>query len=111
METANASPVAACCHSRLCATPGPGADRLEALARMAAEVGAECLWVGGAAPPAGVSCESLAVPEAPAPFSCLTSLMPLQLLAYHLALIRGTNPDGFRLEDPRFARAAQHAKL
>jgi glucosamine--fructose-6-phosphate aminotransferase (isomerizing) len=45
------------------------------------------------------------VPSVPSPFSALTCLGPLQLFAYYLALERHTNPDGFRLGDPRFARA------
>ena len=95
----------------LIATPGPGVERLRSLVRMVREIGAACLWVGSAIPPAEGGSESLAVPETPAPFSCLTCLVPLQLLAYHLALVRGTNPDSFRLDNPRFARAAQHVKL
>lgn len=47
----------------------------------------------------------LLVPKVPEPFTALTSLLPLQLLTYYLALTRGTNPDGFRLEDSRFAKA------
>lgn len=36
----------------------------------------------------------------------ITALVALQLLSCHLALIRGHNPDGFRLEDPRFKMAS-----
>jgi glucosamine--fructose-6-phosphate aminotransferase (isomerizing) len=35
----------------------------------------------------------------------------LQLYSYHLALARGTNPDSFRAEDPRFARADVSGRL
>jgi glutamine---fructose-6-phosphate transaminase (isomerizing) len=35
----------------------------------------------------------------------------LQLFAYHLALVRGTNPDSFRGDDPRFARADVSGRL
>lgn len=45
------------------------------------------------------------VPRILEPFCTLTCLVPLQLFTYYLALERGTNPDSFRLEDPRFARA------
>jgi len=51
------------------------------------------------------------VPAVPEPFSPLTCLVPLQLLTYHLALIRGTNPDVFRMDDPRFARIRQQIPL
>jgi glucosamine--fructose-6-phosphate aminotransferase (isomerizing) len=53
----------------------------------------------------------LRVPEVPEPFSALSCLVPLQLFAYHLALARGTNPDSFRGDDPRFARADVSARL
>jgi len=39
------------------------------------------------------------------------SLVPLQLLSYHLALMKGTDPDGFRQEDPRFAAAKSAVSL
>jgi glucosamine--fructose-6-phosphate aminotransferase (isomerizing) len=55
--------------------------------------------------PAGIF---LAVPEVPEPFSALTCLLPLH---YHLALVRGTNPDSFRAGDPRFARADVSGRL
>jgi glutamine---fructose-6-phosphate transaminase (isomerizing) len=51
------------------------------------------------------------VPGVPEPLSALTCLVPLQLFAYYLALARGTNPDSFRAEDPRFARADVSGRL
>lgn len=51
------------------------------------------------------------VPSVPEPFTALTCLIPLHLLSYHLALARGTNPDGFRLEDPHFAQAMNLVQL
>jgi glutamine---fructose-6-phosphate transaminase (isomerizing) len=54
---------------------------------------------------------ALTVPEVPEPFSALSCLVPLQLFTYHLALTRGTNPDSFRVDDPRFARADVSGRL
>lgn len=51
------------------------------------------------------------VPAVPEPLAALTCVIPLQLFAYHLALARGTNPDAFRLDDPRFKRAYEIASL
>ena len=51
------------------------------------------------------------VPEVPEPVSASSCLVPLQLLSYHLALMRGTNPDSFRVDDPRFARADVSGRL
>jgi glucosamine--fructose-6-phosphate aminotransferase (isomerizing) len=61
------------------------------------------LWNGSAA--------IWSVPAVAEPFTVLTCLVPLQLFAYHLALARGTNPDSFRLEDPRFAKARDLVQL
>lgn len=51
------------------------------------------------------------VPAVPEPFTALTCLVPLQLLTYHFALRRGTNPDRFRRDDPRFDRIFTRLQL
>ena len=96
----------------LVAPAGAAQARTLEVAELAAEIGGACLLVGdrtaGSAPQtAGI----LGVPEVPEPFSALTCLLPLQLFSYHLALARGTNPDSFRAEDPRFARADVSGRL
>ncbi|ABG03116.1 Glutamine-fructose-6-phosphate transaminase (isomerizing) [Rubrobacter xylanophilus DSM 9941] len=95
----------------LVAPSGAAQGRTLEVADLAGEVGAPSLVVsdGTAGIPGGAS--SLAVREVPEPFSALACLVPLQLFAYHLALARGTNPDSFRAEDPRFARADVSGRL
>src|SRR5215218_2163668 len=86
----------------LIAPSGVARERTLEIAELVEEVGATYLIVGDETTetrPAAV-----AVPEVPEPFSTLTCLVPLQLFTYHLALARGTNPDSFRVDDPRFAR-------
>jgi glucosamine--fructose-6-phosphate aminotransferase (isomerizing) len=51
------------------------------------------------------------VPKITESYSTLSCIVPLQLFTYHLALAKGTNPDSFRLEDPRFAKAEKYMKL
>lgn len=51
------------------------------------------------------------VPPINEALTALTCLLPLHLLTYYLALEKGTNPDGFRLEDPRFAEGYKLVKL
>ncbi len=99
----------------LIAPAGPGQERTLAVLQQVEAIGAAALVVGDGTPdgtlqgaPAGVICS---VPEAPEPLGALTCLIPLQLFAYWLAIARGTDPDGFRLEDPRFARARQLVQL
>ena len=89
----------------LVAPSGAARERTLEVAELAEEIGAPCVVVGDD-PTA-----ELAVPEVPEPFSALTCLVPLQFFAYHLALARGTNPDSFRAEDLRFARADVSGRL
>ena len=93
----------------LIAPSGVARERTLEIAELVEEVGATYLIVGDETTetrPAAVD-----VPEVPEPFSTLTCLVPLQLFTYHLALARGTNPDSFRVDDPRFARADVSGRL
>jgi glucosamine--fructose-6-phosphate aminotransferase (isomerizing) len=94
----------------LIAPRGPAQIRVLELAAMIKAVGAPSIVVsdGTIQQVAGGVCN---VPPVPEPFTALTCLIPLQLLSYHLALARGTNPDGFRLEDPHFAQAMKLVQL
>jgi glutamine---fructose-6-phosphate transaminase (isomerizing) len=96
----------------LVAPAGAAQGRTLEVAELAAEIGGPCIVVddGSAEPPRGIV-GRIVVPEVPEPFSALTGLVPLQLFAYHLALVRGTNPDIFRVDDPRFARADVTGRL
>src|SRR5687768_16306140 len=96
----------------LIAPSGAAKERTLEVAELAEEVGAPYVIFGDDTietrpTAAGV----LRVPEVPEPFSALSCLVPLQLFAYHLALARGTNPDSFRGDDPRFARANVSGRL
>ena len=96
----------------LIAPAGSARERTLEVAELVEEVGAPYVIVGdetvGDRPgAAGV----VRVPGVPEPFSAVSCLLPLQLFSYHLALARGTNPDTFRVEDPRFARADVSGRL
>lgn len=91
----------------LIAPAGAAQQRVLELAGLVKEIGAACLVVSDNA---DISLKSdmikwLTVRAVPEPFTALTCLIPLQLFAYYLALERGKNPDSFRLDDSRFARA------
>ncbi len=94
----------------LIAPGGPARERTLEIAGLAAGVGSAVLVVddGAGDAPDG---SRLSVPSVPEPFAALTCLVPLQLFTYHLALARGTNPDSFRAEDPRFAKADVSGRL
>ena len=97
----------------LIAPAGAAQARTVELAGLVREIGAPYLVVGDGTPEELGQAASgwCVIPPVPEPFTALTCLLPLQLLTYHLALARGTNPDGFRLEDPRFARASKLVRL
>lgn len=95
------------------AQAGPARSRLTQLFRQVGVLGAARAVVGdgGARQLVDESDAAAVVPEVPEPLAVLTCLVPLQLLACHLARARGTDPDGFRLDDPRFARAEELLEL
>ncbi len=97
----------------LIAPAGAARERTAELAGAIEEVGAPYVVVGDATSEV-MACNAagrIFVPEVPEPLSALTCVVPLQLFAYHLALARGTNPDGFRTEDERFARVKASVRL
>jgi glucosamine--fructose-6-phosphate aminotransferase (isomerizing) len=96
----------------LIAPSGAARERTLEVAELAEEVGAPYLILGDDTTEARPGAAGvLRVSEVPEPFSALSCLVPLQLFAYHLALARGTNPDSFRVDDPRFARADVSGRL
>jgi glucosamine--fructose-6-phosphate aminotransferase (isomerizing) len=97
----------------LIAPAGAAQGRVIELAGLIQEIDATCLVVSDETAKLLPSKAGgyVTVPEVPEPFCSVTCLLPLQLFSYYLALERGTNPDGFRLEDPRFARARSLIRL
>ena len=96
----------------LIAPSGASRERTLEVAELVEEVGAAYIVVGDETTEARQGAAGVVrVPEVSEPFSALSCLVPLQLLTYHLALARGTNPDSFRVDDPRFARADVSGRL
>lgn len=90
----------------LLAPEGAGQSRVIEIIPLIKAVGAPYLLVhdGTAKISASDAAAAIEVPRVPEPFTGLTCLIPMQLFSYHLALAKGTNPDTFRAEDPRFAK-------
>lgn len=97
----------------LVAPTGPATRRLSEFSRQVDAIGAQRALVGDDSGQSlcGGSMAFLRVPLVPEPFSALTCLYPLQLLTYHLALLKGTNPDSFRKEDAAFDQATRQLTL
>lgn len=97
----------------LIAPDGAAQERTLELASLVIGLGAPYLVVSDGSPTSlrADAAGWLTVPSVPEPFSALTCLVPLQLLTYHLALVRGTNPDAFRTDDPSFPRVNEQVRL
>jgi glucosamine--fructose-6-phosphate aminotransferase (isomerizing) len=45
------------------------------------------------------------LPPVPEEISPILAVVPVQMLAYELAVVRNANPDRFRRDDPKYAQA------
>jgi glucosamine--fructose-6-phosphate aminotransferase (isomerizing) len=86
---------------------GAASARTQEIARVLEAIGAR-MWV------IGKPIERLRVfelPSLPEVVSPLLTVVPVQMLAYQMAVVRGINPDLFRRDDPRYAEALALLKL
>ncbi len=93
--------------------PGAAAERTAEVAAVLEAMGAH-LWVVGQPLPAVPEATTFAlagVADLPEPLSPLLAVIPMQLLAYHMAAHKGINPDTFRRDDPKYAAAFGLIKL
>jgi glucosamine--fructose-6-phosphate aminotransferase (isomerizing) len=87
----------------LIAPNGKTKERTLELAPAIKEIGSSLLVIGDK--------QGYQPPELAEEYDTLSCIVPLQLFTYYLALAKRTNPDSFRLEDPRFARAEKYMEL
>lgn len=69
------------------------------------------LWVVGHAIESVPDATHFSLPDLPEPLSPLLAVVPVQLLAYFFAVAKGTNPDTFRRDDPRYRTAFSSLSL
>lgn len=91
------------------APPGPGHARAVDAARVARAVGTPVLAIVGEGDRelAPLAAETIEIAEVPELLSPILAVVPLQLLAYHLAVLSGTNPDTMHTHEPAYARALE----
>jgi glutamine---fructose-6-phosphate transaminase (isomerizing) len=90
--------------------PGAGASRVEEITRLLDAIGARLWLIGG--PVEGVLHATVfPLAEIPELISPLLAVVPVQILAYHMAVEKGINPDLFRRDDPKYAAALSSLKL
>src|SRR5579859_160432 len=90
--------------------PGRAAPRVAEIARVLGAIGARVWLIGGPVddlPRADI----FALPPIAELLSPLVAVVPVQILAYQMAVVRGINPDLFRRDDPRYASALSSIKL
>ena len=92
------------------AVDGPGLPRTAEICNVIRLIGAP-LWIIGRGVASAPDATVFALPTLPEPLSPLLAVVPVQLLAYYCALAKGTNPDTFRRDDPRYLAALSSLQL
>ena len=105
MVTVNASDLAVLIH-----LPGAAATRVAEAAAVLDAIGA-LLWIVGQPVAATPGATVFTLPETPEPISLLLAVVPMQILAYQMAVLKGINPDTFRRDDPVYKAAFGLLKL
>ena len=87
----------------------PGANptsaaRTSEVARVLDRIGAR-IWLAGQGVPTVAGATVFELPELPELISPILAVVPMQIFAYQVAVEKGTNPDRFRRDDPRYADA------
>ncbi len=92
------------------AIEGPGMARTAQICNALNLIGTP-LWIVGHAVASVPDAPRFALPALPEPLSPLLAVVPVQLLAYYCAVAKGTNPDTFRRDDPRYLTAFSSLSL
>ncbi len=92
------------------AAAGLGMDRLGQVCNALRLIGTP-IWVVGHAVEGVPDAPRFPLPDLPEPLSPLLAVVPVQLLAYYLAVAKGTNPDTFRRDDPHYLTAFSSLSL
>ncbi len=90
--------------------PGRAAERVGQIARVLDAIGAR-VWLIGGGVEGLAKVDVFALPALTELLSPLLTVVPVQILAYQMAVVRGINPDLFRRDDPRYAEALGLLKL
>jgi glucosamine--fructose-6-phosphate aminotransferase (isomerizing) len=84
--------------------PGAAFERTSAIAQVLSRIGLD-LWLVGAGVDAIPGATLFALPDYPEILSPLLAVVPMQMLAYEMAVLKQINPDTFRRDDEVFKNA------
>jgi glutamine---fructose-6-phosphate transaminase (isomerizing) len=90
--------------------PGAAAERVGQIAAVLDAMGAR-LWLVGQSVAAAPKAMVFPLPEVPEVLSPLLAVVPMQILAYQMAVEKGLNPDTFRRDNPVYKDAFGLLKL
>lgn len=90
--------------------PGAAAGRVGEIAVVLDAIGAN-LWIVGQPVAATPNATVFTLPETPELISPLLAVVPMQILAYQMAVEKGLNPDTFRRDNPIYKEAIGLLKL
>jgi glucosamine--fructose-6-phosphate aminotransferase (isomerizing) len=93
----------------LIAVNGPSHSRVGEVGAVLQAIGAD-LWIVGQPLP-GLDVPTFALPETVEVLSPLLAVVPMQILAYQMAVKKGLNPDTFRRDNPVYKEAIGLLKL
>ncbi len=105
MVAVNAGDIAA-----IVTVPGAASARIADCANVLDGMGAR-LWLVGDPVPSTPNATVFPLPAMPELLSPLVAVVPMQILAYQLAMLKGINPDTFRRDNPTYAAAIGRIKL
>lgn len=84
--------------------PGNASERVGQIAGVLSAMGGT-LWLVGEAVPAVPAATTFALPALPELLTPLLAVVPMQMLAYRMAALKGAHPDSFRRDDPVYKDA------
>jgi len=90
---------------------GGATERVGQITRVLDAIGARVWLIGARVDGLTRAADVFALPAVTELISPLLTVVPVQILAYHMAVVRGINPDLFRRDDPRYAAALGLLKL
>lgn len=90
--------------------PGAAMERVAEIAAALDQVGAQ-LWLVGQGVAETPRATVFHLPHCPELISPLLTVIPMQVLAYQMAVLKGLNPDTFRRDDPTYHAAFARLKL
>jgi glucosamine--fructose-6-phosphate aminotransferase (isomerizing) len=105
MVAVNAGDLAVLIH-----VPGAAAERVAQIAAVLGAIGLQ-LWIAGQPVAATPTATVFPLAETPELISPLLAVVPMQILAYQMAVEKGLNPDTFRRDNPVYKDAIGLLKL